>query len=218
MPHFRHELRLLKTLSGPLCGVDEVGRGPLAGPVMAAAVILDQHAIPAGLNDSKKLTERMRESLFPQIMTMAVAVGVGEASVEEIDRLNIRRATHLAMARAVNALSVTAAFALVDGNDAPRLACPCETLVKGDGESFSIAAASIIAKVTRDRLMTRLHQDHPVYAWAKNKGYGTAEHFAGLKRHGISVHHRRSFAPIHNILYGDESGDSILNTLIQQDS
>jgi ribonuclease HII len=218
MPHFRHELRLLKTLSGPLCGVDEVGRGPLAGPVMAAAVILDQHAIPAGLNDSKKLTERMREALFPQIMTMAVAVGVGEASVEEIDRLNIRRATHLAMARAVAALSVTAAFALVDGNDAPRLACPCETLVKGDGESFSIAAASIIAKVARDRLMARLHQDHPVYAWAKNKGYGTAEHFAGLKRHGISVHHRRSFAPIHNILYGDESGDSILNTLIQQDS
>jgi ribonuclease HII len=218
MPHFHHELRLAKTLKGPLCGVDEVGRGPLAGPVMAAAVILDQHAIPAGLNDSKKLTERMREALFPQIMTMAVAVGVGEASVEEIDRLNIRRATHLAMARAVNALSVTAAFALVDGNDAPRLACPCETLVKGDGESFSIAAASIIAKVTRDRLMARLHHDHPGYAWAKNKGYGTAEHFAGLKRHGISVHHRRSFAPIHNILYGDESGDSILNTLIQQDS
>jgi ribonuclease HII len=218
MPHFRHELRLLKTLSGPLCGVDEVGRGPLAGPVMAAAVILDQHAIPAGLDDSKRLTERAREALFPQIMAMAVAVSVGAASVEEIDLLNIRRATHLAMMRAVDALSVTAAFALVDGNDAPRLACPCETLVKGDGESLSIAAASIIAKVTRDRLMARLHQDHPGYAWAKNKGYGTAEHLAGLKHHGVSVHHRRSFAPIHNILYGDESGDSILNTLIQQDS
>lgn len=218
MPDFSHELRLLKTQPAPLCGVDEVGRGPLAGPVVAAAVILDMGRIPEGLNDSKKLTPRARETLFPRIMAAAISVGLGEASVAEIDQLNIRRATHLAMARAVAALAVPARFALVDGNDAPALPCPCETLVKGDGKSLSIAAASIVAKVSRDRLMARLGGDHPGYGWARNMGYGTPEHFAGLKRHGVTVHHRRSFAPIHNILYGGESGDSIHNTLIQQDS
>jgi ribonuclease HII len=222
MPHYIFESRLLKAHAGPaplrICGVDEVGRGPLAGPVVAAAVILDRTRIPKGLNDSKQLDEETREELFPRIMAMAVAVGVGEASVGEIDLVNIRQATHLAMARAVRALSVAAEFALVDGNDPPALPCKCDTLVGGDARSVSIAAASIIAKVTRDRLMIRLHDEHPGYNWKSNKGYGTPDHLAGLKTHGVTIHHRRSFSPIHNILYGDESGDSIHNTLIPQDS
>jgi ribonuclease HII len=224
MPHYIYESRLLNTLEGPICGVDEAGRGPLAGPVVAAAVILQKGRIPKGLNDSKQLDEETREALFPRIMEMAVAVGVGEASVGEIDLVNIRQATHLAMARAVRALPVAAMFALVDGNDAPALPCKCDTLVDGDARSLSIAAASIIAKVTRDRMMIRLRDEHPGYAWRNNKGYGTPEHYAGLKRHGVTAHHRRSFAPIqnlltgHNILCGDESGDSIHNTLIPQDS
>ncbi|HWA68926.1 MAG TPA: ribonuclease HII [Rhizomicrobium sp.] len=224
MPHYIYESRLLKTMPGPICGVDEAGRGPLAGPVVAAAVILQRGRIPKGLNDSKQLSEESREDLFPRIMEMAVAVGVGEASVDEIDLLNIRMATHQAMARAVRALEVAAQFALVDGNDAPALPCKCDTLVDGDARSVSIAAASIIAKVTRDRLMKRLHDAHPGYNWASNKGYGTRDHYSGLKAHGVTVHHRRSFAPIanmllgHNIWYGDESGDSIHNALIPQDS
>ena len=218
MPHYIYESRLLKTMAGPICGVDEAGRGPLAGPVVAAAVILDRSRIPKGLNDSKLLSEEDRETLYPRIMEMAVAVGVGEAGVEEIDLVNIRQATHLAMARAVRALSIPAAFALVDGNDAPALPCKCETLVKGDSRSVSIAAASIIAKVTRDRLMALLHENHPVYGWRQNKGYGTPEHLSGLRAHGITVHHRRSFSPVHHILYGDEAGDSIHNALIPQDS
>lgn len=224
MPHYIYEARLLKAMAGPVCGVDEAGRGPLAGPVVAAAVILQHNRIPKGLNDSKKLSENAREKLYPHIRQMAVAVGVGQASVEEIDLFNIRQATHLAMARAVQALAVTAAVALVDGNDAPALPCPCETLVGGDGRSLSIAAASIIAKVTRDRLMTALHEEHPGYNWRQNKGYGTAEHYAGLKTHGVTVHHRRSFGPIaellrgHHILYRDESENQLSNTLIHQDS
>ena len=202
MPHYIYESRLLKTLTGPICGVDEAGRGPLAGPVVAAAVILERWRIPTGLNQSKELVEETREELFPRIMDMAIAVGVGEASVGEIDLVNIRQATHLAMARAVRALSVAAEFALVDGNDAPALPCKCETLVKGDGRSVSIAAASIIAKVTRDRLMVRLHEEHPGYNWRSNKGYGTPDHYSGLKLHGVTAHHRRSFAPIYNILQG----------------
>lgn len=202
MPHYIYESRILKTITGPVCGVDEAGRGPLAGPVVAAAVILDRKRMPKGLNDSKQLSEDAREELFPQIMEMAVAVGVGEASVGEIDLVNIRQATHLAMARAVRALAVTAEFALVDGNDAPALPCRCDTLVDGDARSVSIAAASIIAKVTRDRMMLKLHEEHPGYCWHNNKGYGTPEHYTGLKMHGVTVHHRRSFAPIRAILTG----------------
>jgi len=202
MPHYIYESRVLKTIAGPVCGVDEAGRGPLAGPVVAAAVILDRKRIPRGLNDSKQLSEDVREELYPQIMEMAVAVGVGEASVGEIDLVNIRQATHLAMARAVRALTVPAEFALVDGNDAPALPCRCDTLVDGDARSLSIAAASIIAKVTRDRMMVRLHEEHPGYCWHSNKGYGTPEHYVGLKAHGVTVHHRRSFAPIRAILTG----------------
>src|ERR1700744_2729724 len=218
MPHYIYESRLLKTMEGPICGVDEDGRGQLAGPVVAAAVILDRKRIPKGLDDSKQLDEETRETLFPRIMEAAIAVGVGEASVGEIDLVNIRQATHLAMARAVRALQVAAEFALVDGNDAPALPCRCDTLVGGDGRSVSIAAASIIAKVTRDRMMVALHDQHPGYNWRSNKGYGTPDHLAGLKACGITIHHRRSFSPVHHILYGDESGDSIYNALIPQDS
>jgi ribonuclease HII len=146
-------------------------------------------------------------------MEMAIAVGVGEASVGEIDLINIRQATHMAMARAVRALSVAAEFALVDGNDPPALPCRCDTLIGGDGRSVSIAAASIIAKVTRDRMMVALHDDHPGYNWRSNKGYGTPEHYAGLKAHGVTAHHRRSFGPIRAILSGQSisSEDVILD-------
>src|SRR4051812_34568802 len=209
MPHFIYESRILKVRSGPVCGVDEVGRGPLAGPVVAAAVILERGRIPKGLNDSKQLCEESREELFPRIMDMAIAVGVGEASVGEIDLVNIRQATHLAMARAVRALAVAAEFALVDGNDAPALPCKCDTLVDGDARSVSIAAASIIAKVTRDRLMVRLHDEHPGYNWRSNKGYGTPEHYSGLRQHGVTDHHRRSFGPIRNLLMGLDPRDAL---------
>ena len=206
MPHYIYESRLLKAHTGPeplrICGVDEAGRGPLAGPVVAAAVILDRGRIPKGLNDSKQLDEETREELFPQIMDRAIAVGVGEASVGEIDLVNIRQATHLAMARAVRALAVAAEFALVDGNDPPALPCRCDTLIDGDARCVSIAAASIIAKVTRDRMMARLHDEHPGYNWKSNKGYGTPEHYSGLKLHGVTIHHRRSFGPIRNLLQG----------------
>jgi ribonuclease HII len=208
MPHYIYEARYLKANPGPVAGVDEAGRGPLAGPVVAAAVILDRKRVPKGLNDSKQLTAEAREELFPQIMARAVAVGVGEACVDEIDLINIRQATHLAMARAVRSLAVAAAFALVDGNDAPALPCPCDTLVDGDARSLSIAAASIIAKVTRDRMMAALHDEHPLYGWITNKGYGTEEHLVALNRHGPTRHHRRSFAPVHNILYGGQVEDS----------
>ncbi|HEX4534689.1 MAG TPA: ribonuclease HII, partial [Rhizomicrobium sp.] len=140
-------------MTGPVAGVDEAGRGPLAGPVVAAAVIFERKRIPKGINDSKQMTHEAREELYVLIMERAIAVGVGEASVDEIDLVNIRQATHLAMARAVRALTTAAMFALVDGNDAPALPCPCDTIVDGDAKSVSIAAASIIAKVTRDRMM-----------------------------------------------------------------
>ena len=209
MPSFTYELRHYERLSGPIAGVDEAGRGPLAGPVVAAAVIFEKGRVPRGLDDSKKLTAAAREALFEKIMERAVAVGVGDASVDEIDLVNIRQATHLAMARAVRALATVPVFALVDGNDAPALPCPCQTLIGGDGLSASIAAASIIAKVTRDRLMVSLHEQHPVYAWDRNKGYGTEGHMNGLRLHGATPHHRRSFAPIHNILCGGIPADSI---------
>lgn len=196
MPDYRAEARYLATSPGPICGVDEVGRGPLAGPVVAAAVIfLDPQHIPPGLNDSKKLSMAAREALFERILEHGIT-GIGAASVEEIDLHNIRQATHIAMVRAVKALAQPPAFALVDGNDAPPLPCPCETLIGGDGLSLSIAAASIIAKVTRDRLMTQLHHTHPAYDWCANMGYPTPSHLAALKRLGPTPHHRRSFAPV----------------------
>ncbi|HEY0282041.1 MAG TPA: ribonuclease HII [Rhizomicrobium sp.] len=200
MPNYAFESRALARIAGLVAGVDEAGRGPLAGPVVAAAVIFEKKRIPNGLDDSKKLTPRRREELYAQIYKFAVAVGVGEASVDEIDLVNIRQATHLAMLRAVRALAPAPAFALVDGNDAPALPCPCQTIIGGDGRSVSIAAASIIAKVTRDRMMAALHELHPEYGWAGNKGYGTEAHLLALKRYGATPHHRRSFAPVHNML------------------
>ncbi|RYH04010.1 ribonuclease HII [Salipiger sp. IMCC34102] len=189
-----------------VAGVDEVGRGPLAGPVCAAAVILDPANIPPGLADSKTLSRKRREALaelIPQVAT----VGYGIASVEEIDHHNILRASHIAMVRALEDLAPGPDFALVDGNMMPRgLPCPAMALVKGDSRSVSIAAASIVAKVWRDELMVGLAQQHPEYGWGKNAGYPTPEHKAALKCHGVTLHHRRSFAPIHNILWQEKNG------------
>jgi ribonuclease HII len=214
MPTYRHENLVLARMAGPVAGVDEAGRGPLAGPVVAAAVIFEKKRIPKGLNDSKQMTAGAREEAFVAIMARAVAVGVGEASVDEIDLVNIRQATHLAMARAIRALSVAPMFALVDGNDAPALPCPCDTIIEGDAISVSIAAASIIAKVTRDRMMRALHDEHPGYGWITNKGYSTEGHLAALSRLGPCRHHRRSFAPVHNILYGGNPSDSIEDSIL----
>ena len=181
--------------AAPVAGIDEAGRGPWAGPVVAAAVVLTPQAIPDGLNDSKKLTRARRETLMQALQGHA-AVGVGIAEVEEIDRLNILAASLLAMQRAVAALPVKPAHALVDGNRAPSLSCPVTTLVQGDARCLSIAAASIVAKVTRDRIMAELAAQHPGYGWDRNAGYGTAEHRDGLDRLGVTPHHRRSFRPI----------------------
>ncbi len=184
---------------GPVCGVDEAGRGPWAGPVVAGAAILDQATAPAGLNDSKALSAARREVLFDALQGQIIGVGV--ASVEEIDQLNILNATYLAMRRAVAALSVAPAYALIDGNRVPPdLPCPAEAVVKGDGRSLSIAAASIVAKVTRDRIMSDLAKDFPGYGWERNAGYGVKAHAEALERLGVTPHHRRSFKPIHKML------------------
>ncbi len=180
---------------GIVAGVDEAGRGPLAGPVVAAAVVLDPDCYPEGLNDSKQLTAARREALLAMLRDCA-EIGVGVASVEEIDRLNIHWATMLAMERAVAALPRGPGHVLVDGNRKPRWSRSTETVVGGDALCLSIAAASIVAKVTRDATMIGLHGDHPGYGWATNMGYSTPEHFAGLARHGPCLHHRRSFAPV----------------------
>jgi ribonuclease HII len=183
-------------------GVDEAGRGPLAGPVTAAAVRLDPLRIPQGLADSKVLTATRRETLFAELAQVA-EVSVAHASVEEIDELNILRASHLAMVRAVAGLR--ADFALIDGNLLPRdLAVPARAIVKGDAKSLSIAAASICAKVIRDRVMVDLAQQYPGYGWEANAGYPTRAHLAALLNLGVTPVHRRSFRPVYNILYQDE--------------
>ncbi|HEX7776633.1 MAG TPA: ribonuclease HII [Parvibaculum sp.] len=191
-----------------VCGIDEAGRGPLAGPVVAAAVVLDPANCPEGLNDSKKLDETRREALYAALIASA-EIGVGIASVEEIDRLNILWASMLAMSRALEALAVAPAFALIDGNRVPKIDCPARAVIGGDGLVVSIAAASIVAKVTRDRMMAALAVEHPGYGWLTNRGYGTPEHLDALTRLGATAHHRRSFAPVRNILSPAESGDSI---------
>jgi ribonuclease HII len=192
MPSFVRE----RKIAGPVAGIDEVGRGPLAGPVYAAAVILDPARLPRGLDDSKAMTAEAREKAFEKIMERALAVGIACASVEEIDEINILQATMLAMRRATEQLPVAPVIAFVDGNRAPALACPVETIIEGDAKSMSIAAASIVAKVTRDRVMCALDLEHPGYNWASNKGYGTRDHLEALDRLGPTVHHRRSFAPV----------------------
>ncbi|PZU93429.1 MAG: ribonuclease HII [Chelatococcus sp.] len=183
----------------PLAGIDEVGRGPLAGPVVAAAVILDPKAVPDGLDDSKKLSAMRREELFADIAASALAIGVASATAMEIDALNIRQATLLAMRRAVAALPVVPAGALVDGNDPPALPCRCEAIIQGDGLVASIAAASIVAKVTRDRMMARLARLYPAYGFGSHVGYGTAAHRAAIKAHGPCPEHRYSFAPVKGV-------------------
>ncbi|MDX2112256.1 MAG: ribonuclease HII [Alphaproteobacteria bacterium] len=189
------DLSLEHTHDGVVAGVDEAGRGPWAGPVVAAAVILHRDAIPAGINDSKQLSAGAREMLHDAILASAIC-GIAEASVEEIDRLNIWGATQLAMQRAVAQLTPAPTLALVDGKLSLPLACAVIPVVGGDAKSLSIAAASILAKVTRDRLMRGLHEHYPAYGWESNAGYGTAQHIRAIERCGITPHHRRSFKPI----------------------
>ena len=185
----------------PVCGIDEAGRGPWAGPVYAAAVILDPAAIPDGLDDSKRLTPERREELF-EIIHLSAVVGIGRASVEEISTINILQASFLAMRRAVAALHRRPALALVDGHLLPPgLPCRGRAVIGGDGLALSIAAASIVAKVARDRTMVALSQQFPGYGWETNMGYGTKSHADALSRLGLTPHHRRSFEPIHKMLY-----------------
>ncbi len=181
---------------GLLAGVDEVGRGPLAGPVVAAAVILDDLQPVPGLRDSKLLSPQRRERLHDLIMARALCVSIAEATVEEIDRLNILHATMLAMQRAVERLRLTPHQVLVDGNRLPRLQVPAQAVVKGDATVAAISAASIIAKVHRDRLCATLHVQYPAYGFAGHKGYPTVEHLQALRDHGPCPQHRRSFAPV----------------------
>ncbi|WP_302175246.1 ribonuclease HII [uncultured Hydrogenophaga sp.] len=191
---------LVWDVPGLVAGVDEAGRGPLAGPVVAAAVILDDlHPIP-GLNDSKKLSASRREALFDQIRAKALCCSVAQASVEEIDRLNILQATMLAMRRAVQGLRLKPAKVLVDGNRLPPLDVLAEAIVGGDAKVAAISAASILAKVTRDRQLVELHASHPEYGFDRHKGYGTADHLEALRRLGPLPVHRRSFAPVAQLL------------------
>lgn len=199
MPDYGFEQAAMSNGFKTVCGVDEAGRGPLAGPVCAAAVILPEGLQIDGLNDSKKLSEKKREQLYDIITEKAIAWSVAFGSVEEIESVNILEATFLAMNRAVSGLAVKPSFALIDGNRIPKgMSVPCETVVKGDAKSCSIAAASIIAKVTRDRLLAEYAKQYPEYGFEKHKGYGTAAHYAAIERYGILPIHRRSF--LKNIL------------------
>lgn len=176
-----------------VCGIDEAGRGPLVGPVYAASVILPMDCTIEGLNDSKKVSERKREQLFDVICEKAVAYGIGSASAREIDEINILQATYLAMGRAYEAMGCSANWALVDGNRMPPLPVPGETVVKGDAQCASIAAASILAKVSRDRVLRELDVLYPQYGFAKHKGYGTKAHYEAIKAYGLLPEHRRTF-------------------------
>ncbi len=203
MPDFSLEDAAHDSGHGLICGVDEAGRGPWAGPVVAAAVILDRAALPrelvGGLDDSKKLKPARRRELLEQLQTHAV-IGVGLADVAEIDDLNILEATMLAMARAIGDLSVSPDLALIDGNRGPKVDCAVQCVVKGDGKSQSIAAASIVAKVTRDGIMADLAETFPGYGWERNAGYGTKEHQGALAALGVTPEHRKSYAPIRKLL------------------
>lgn len=199
MPNWFHEIAAGMNDGQLICGIDEVGRGPLAGPVMACAVVLNPahipHKLQKRLDDSKKLTVLVRQEIAAELKECAI-FAIAEASVAEIDAINILQATHLAMRRAVDALPQKPIHALIDGNRAPKLDCPVTCVVGGDAKSLSIAAASILAKVERDKIMRELGMTHTVYGWERNAGYGTAEHLAAIKDHGITPHHRRSFRPI----------------------
>lgn len=199
-PTLTLETRLSQRVNGPVCGVDEAGRGPWAGPVSAAAVILSPDRLPDGINDSKALSAKRRDALESEIKARAVSWGVGFASVEEIDELNILNATGLAMRRAIEAMVVPPVAALVDGNHRFKLPCPVETVVGGDGLSLSIAAASILAKTARDRLMVEMDTLYPGYGFAGHKGYNAPVHQEALRTLGPSPIHRRSWAPIRALL------------------
>ena len=209
MPDFLHE----RAAGGIVCGIDEAGRGPLAGPVVAAAAILPNRLpkVLKGLDDSKVLSAARRETLFAALTDHA-RIGVGRAGVEEIEQLNILGATLLAMSRAYAALGVVVDCALVDGNRPPTLSCSVRCIVDGDALSLSIAAASIVAKVTRDREMAELALAHPDYGWERNAGYGTPEHLAALARLGVTAHHRRGFAPVRAILEGSTAIPIVIET------
>lgn len=194
MPDFSYENAARQNGYKYICGVDEAGRGPLAGPVCAAAVILPADVYIEGLNDSKKLSEKKREALYGVITEKAVAYGVAFGTLEEIEEFNILNATFLAMNRAIDELEVKPDYALIDGNRVPAgINIPCETVVKGDFKSASIAAASILAKVTRDRLLLRYDDEYPQYNFKKHKGYGTKEHYEAIKKYGVCEVHRLSF-------------------------
>ncbi len=190
---------------GLLCGVDEAGRGPLAGPVVAAAVILDDQSPIKGLNDSKVLSEKKREQLFDEIRAKALCFCIAEATVEEIDRINILQATMLAMRRAVEGLRLKPGRVQVDGNRLPVLRIPAEAIVRGDALVPAISAASILAKVHRDRFCLQMHEQHPQYGFDSHKGYGTREHLEALRVHGATVWHRQSFAPVRSLDLSDMS-------------
>jgi ribonuclease HII len=211
-PTFRRERRAMQRGIFPVAGCDEAGRGPLAGPVVAAAVILNPKRIPRGLNDSKKLTPQTREALYGKICASAeVAVAFGSTS--RIDRDNILQASLWALARAVQALPIRPKLVFVDGNQKIDCGCDCQTVVSGDALVLSIAAASIVAKVTRDRLMARLGLAHPGYGFERHMGYSVPEHFAALTRLGPTVHHRRSFAPV-AAAYGDIAAAELAATAL----
>lgn len=199
MPGYEYEKAAKKCGFSLICGVDEAGRGPLAGPVCAAAVILPEDAVIEGLNDSKKLSEKKREMLYDVIKEKALAFSVAYGTLEEIEELNILQATFIAMNRAIDGLEIKPDFALIDGNRVPKdIKIPCETVVKGDGKSMSVAAASVLAKVTRDRLMLEYDKKYPEYNFKKHKGYGTKEHTELIKKYGPCEIHRISF--LKNIL------------------
>lgn len=194
MPDFLYEQNACNKGYKFICGVDEAGRGPLAGPVCAAAVILPQDCVIDGLNDSKKISEKKRELLFDIIIEKAIAYNITYGTLQEIEKFNILEATYIAMNRAIEGLKPMADYALIDGNRVPKgIKIPCETIVKGDSKSYSISAASILAKVTRDRLMTEYDKKYPQYMFAKHKGYGTKEHYAAIKQYGVCEIHRLSF-------------------------
>lgn len=194
MPDFEYEKKANAQGYTLVCGVDEAGRGPLAGPVCAAAVILPLDCEISGLNDSKKLSEKKREALYDVILEKAVSYSIAFGTLEEIEEHNILNATYLAMNRAIEGLKIRPDYALIDGNRVPTaITVPCETIVKGDSHSCSIAAASILAKVTRDRLLLEYDEKYPEYGFAAHKGYGTAAHYSAIKEHGITPVHRRSF-------------------------
>ena len=199
-PTFDVEMRAIEAGAGPVAGIDEAGRGPWAGPVVAAAVILDPRCIPEGLDDSKVLREDQRENLYAAIAASGAHIGVGIAEVDQIDSMNILRATLWAMSAAVAKLSHAPRLVLVDGNKLPPLDCPARAIISGDAACMSIAAASIVAKVTRDRIMVQLARVLPGYGFERHKGYGTPEHNHALGTLGVSAQHRRSFRPVRNAL------------------